>query len=273
MFDYYDKLDTTWKKIRTAMARGELYGCSAKCTTMRYDPTKEGPGPSTSGVICVYTRERNVEGVGFKLIQIVKRDIMYKTVVDTRNYKFKHAGTLLNKDLKRIYWNHGKPSHTCTDGPCYNTISLKRADMWHLNVVIAPEPFGSMEASGRWILKLENRETTSMWHIIKDRIESGNKAYDIIKMECPRKLARESRTEKPTFYVYTSRDDHKSVGMNLIELVKRDLTFEHRPQRGMQGVMETLYWNHGKPVYKGTPHLPTVTQGKISFCQSPNSLT
>ena len=256
VFDHYDKLDITWKKICTAMAREELYGCSAKCTTRRYNPTKEGPGPSTTGVICVYTNQRNVEGVGYKLIQIVKRDITYKTVVDTRNYKFKHAGTLPKNHLKVIYWNYGKPSPWCANGPCYTT-SLKRADTWYLNVVIAPEPFGSMEASGRWILKLENRETTGMWHIIKDRIESGNKAYGIIKMECPPKLDRKSRTEKPTFYVYASRDDHKSVGMNLIELFKRDLVFE---QRGAHGVVETLYWNHGKPVY---------TQGmqvKAHFC-------
>lgn len=257
VFDHYDQLDTTWMKVRKAIAAGKLYDCSAKCTTMMYNPTKEGPGPSTSGVICVYTNQQNVKGVGYNLIKIVERDIIYKTEVDTRNYKFKHAGTL-QQILPRIYWNNGKPSSQCTNKP-YLTTSMKRDDIWHLNIVRAPEQFGSKKASGRWILELENIETTNVWHFIKDCIKNGN-IIGIIKMVCPPKRDSESQTEKPVFYVYTSKSHIQSVGMKLIELVKRDVTFEHRPQRGVQGVSDTLHWNDGKPEYETKPEYKTTPQ-------------
>ena len=37
-----------------------------------YNPTMSGPGPSTTGVIYVYTEEHNMDTIGFKLLEIVQ---------------------------------------------------------------------------------------------------------------------------------------------------------------------------------------------------------
>ena len=227
VFDHYDKIDRTWENIRSAMARNQLPGCSAKCTTMRYDPTAEGPGPSTQALICVYTEEENADRVGFNLIKIVKRDINYKTDQDTRHYKYSHAGNWKGAQ-KTIFWNGGKPAFNCKGKRSFAT-SRKREDIWHLNVVTA---ISSKEISGWWALQLEYQELSEIWHSLKDCIESETKNFGIIRMVCPPKLDRKSQTEKPVFHVFTSRDDCKSVGMKLIELVKRDITFKQEPQQG-----------------------------------------
>jgi hypothetical protein len=251
VFKHYDEIDAAWEAIRTAMAKDELQGCEhAKCSTMRYHPSCEGPGPSTTAVICVYTKEHNMEAIGFKLIELVKQDIKYKTDADTLSYKYTHAGSG-KVSIKTIFWNNGKPSFECVDKPCYGT-SYKREDIWHLNVVTAPEPLRSRHVHGRWILYLEYEELTDMWHLLKDTIESKDDNFGIIRMVCPPKRVRSSQTESPVFHVYTSKEDYKSVGNKLIRLAKRDIDFECKPQysNDKQGVLDTLYWNDGEPDFE-----------------------
>lgn len=250
MFKHFDEIDDTWEKIRTAIASNELQGCLvAKCSAMKYHPTLEGPGPSTTSVICVYTEEHNMDDIGFKLIEIVKQDIKYKTDEDTLSYKYTHAGSG-KVTIKTIYWNNGKPSFHCEDKPCYGT-SFKREDIWHLNVVLAPEPFSSMEEHGRWILPLEYEELTELWHFLKGIIECKEKNVGIIKMVCPPKRVRNSPTEVPVFHVYTSGKDSKSVGKKLIKLIKRDIDYEYKPRHlHMRGNIKTLFWNDGEPDYE-----------------------
>ena len=249
MFKHIDEMDDTWEKIRTAMARDELQGCLvAKCSTMKYHPTLQGPGPSTTSVVCVYTEEHNMDDIGFKLIEIVKQDIKYKTDEDSWSYKYTHAGSG-KVTIKTIFWNNGKPSFECKDKPCYGT-SLRREDIWHLNVVLALEPFSSMEEHGRWILYLEYKELTELWHLLKGIIECKEKNFGIIKMVCPPKRVRSSPTEVPVFHVYTS-DNSKSVGKKLIKLIKRDIDYECKPRHPhMQGNIKTLFWNDGEPDYE-----------------------
>ena len=238
VFKHYDEIDDVWEKIRTAIARDELQGCvNAKCSTMRYNPTLEGPGPSTTSVICVYTKEHNMDDIGFKLIEIVKQDIKYKTDDDTRKFKYTYAGSG-RVTIKTIFWNNGKPSFECEDRPCYGT-SFRREDIWHLNVVTAPEPLGSREDHGRWVLYLENEDLTYWWHLLKDFIDDEEKNYGIIRMVCPPKRVRNSPTEKPVFHIYTSGKDRKVVGKRLIELIEDDLDYQHKCRNpNMPGVVE-----------------------------------
>ena len=65
VFRHYDELDEMWEKIRTAIASDKLHECMlARCATLKYDPTQEGPGPSTTSVISVYTEKHNIEDIG-----------------------------------------------------------------------------------------------------------------------------------------------------------------------------------------------------------------
>ena len=162
-FKHFDEIDETWEKICKAIASGKLCGCEwAKCSTMRYDPTMEGPGPSTSVVICVHTKKDNMKDIGFKLIRIVKQDIWYKTNETTEKREFSfNAGKPVTE--KTIYWNHGRPSEKCI-GPKSWGITFKE-DIWHLNEINAPEP--CLEAiDGQWILTLKYEELTALWYYL-----------------------------------------------------------------------------------------------------------
>ena len=247
VFKHFDELDETWEKIRTAVANGELQGCTmAECTTLKYLPSEKGPGPSTTAVICVYTEEHDIDVIGFKLIEIACQDIKYKTEEACLKNLYTHCGHG-RVSLKTIYWNKGKPSFECEGKPCYGT-SFKKEDIWHLNVVTAPEPFNSEEVHGRWILYLENDELTELWHYLKDMIECKQTNFGIIEMVCPPKRVRKSPTESSIFHIYTSSKNRKSVGRKLIE---RDMDYEQKPQyRNMRCVVETLYWNDGEPDYE-----------------------
>ncbi len=63
----------------------------AKSSTFFYNPVCAGPGPSTKGVICVHTCKDDMDDIGYKLIQLVKQDIKYKTDEDSLNYKYAHV--------------------------------------------------------------------------------------------------------------------------------------------------------------------------------------
>lgn len=251
VFKHYDEIDETWEKIRTAMARDELQGClHAKCSTMRYHPSCEGSGPSTKAVICVYTKEHNMDAIGFKLIELVKHDIKYKTDEDSMSGKYTHTGRG-KVTIKTIYWNNGKPSFECEGKPCYGT-SYKREDIWQLNVVTAPEPFGSEEVHGRWIMYLHHGEVTELWHDLKNIVESKENNFGIVRMVCPPKRIRSSPTESPVFHVYTSHKAYRSVGKKLIELTEADIDYEQKPAGSgdLRRAVETLYWNDGEPDYE-----------------------
>jgi hypothetical protein len=239
-------LDETWGIIRTAVARDDLQGCGhVICSTARYNPTATGPGPTTAGVIQVHTKEHDIDTIGFRLIELVKQDIKYKTMQCSSEHKLRHTGSE-RVTMKTIFWNHGKPSFECVGRPCYGT-NLRKEDIWHFNVVTAPEPFCSKEAHGRWIMYLENDCLTVLWHHLKCKIENEVKNFGIIRMVCPPKRVWNSPTERPVFHVYTSREDHTLVGRKLIKLTEGNIDYEHNPK--YRDAMKTMYWNDGKPDY------------------------
>lgn len=234
IFRSYDDIDEIWEKIRRAIAEDELQGCTrAKCSTMKYNPTKTGPGRTTIAEVSVYTKEHDIDIIGFKLIEIVKNDIKYKTSEATRSYQFTHAGC--GKVTKRtIYWNDGKPSKECLDKPCPGP-SYTKEDKWHLNEVRAPKPICFQKIHGWWRLQLEYEDLTRLWHLLKCIIESEEKNFGIIKMICPPKRDRKSRIEKPVFLVYTNCDNKHSVGEKLKKIIKEDVSVK-RDLRGDEPV-------------------------------------
>ena len=244
VFDHYDNIDGTWERIRTAIARRELRGCFAKCSTIRYDPTTEGPGPSTSAVICVYTTEKTIDNVGRRLIRIVKRDIPYKTNKDTREFKYTFTGHQEGAPIK-LFWNKGRPGYKLLEGckPSYAT-SRYRQDEWHINVARAPEPLlSNRKVDGYWILRLENKELSKLWHHLKSFVESQDKNFGILEMVCPSKQSTNSPEEKPVFLAYTNKEDYRSVGEELMKIVRQDIEYARKDQDySTPDDKEILYW-------------------------------
>ena len=219
---------------------------------MIYDPTKGGPGPCTSAVICVYTEEHNMDAIGFKLIEIVQQDIKYKTNSDSWAGRYVHRG-FKKVTIKTIFWNNGKPSFVCDDKPCYGR-SIDKKDIWHLNIVDAPKEFASKEIFGWWTLELENKYLTPLWHTLKHKIKCKTEDFGVIRMECLPKRNHWSAEEKGVFQFYVAKRWKDSVGYKLIDLVKTDIVFEQKRRydsdERRSHPYETLYWNNGEPAYE-----------------------
>ena len=246
VFKYFDEIDEQWKEIVHALKHDELQGCtSAKCSTLFYQPTLTGPGPKTTAVICVYTCEYDMDAIGFKLVELVKQDIKYKTEVATHNGQYTYRGSGVCT-IKNIYYNNGKPSFELKGERRF--CNYFREDIWHLNVVECPELSKSEVDYGRWILTLEEySELTHIWHLFKKMIELEKEKFGALKMICPPKRVRKSSSEIPVFHIYTSKEKMKSVGSKLINVIKQDIVFERKQDLPP---FTTLYWNDGEPSYE-----------------------
>ena len=243
VFKDYDELNATWKSIVTAILEDRLEKCcTAKSSTLFYNPSCGGPGPSTSGVICVYTWDDDIDAVGYKLIQLVKQDIKYKTDEDTLKYKYSHVGVMCT--IKTLYYNDGHPSMDLVDKRCFGT-TLKKEDIWRINEEVNLKLAKPGADYGRWILTLEYQELSGLWHEFKWKIRDGN--MRALRMVCPPKIKRSSKDEKPVFHVYTTEEDMKSVGGILILEVCRDITFE---KKNGYPHYTNLYWNEGEYAYE-----------------------
>ncbi len=243
VFRDYDKLNDTWKAVVMAMREDKLGKCrKAKCSTLFYNPVCAGPGPSTSGVICVYTHKDDMDDIGLKLIEVVKQDIRYKTNEDTQNFKYAHVGE--TSSIKTLYYNQGSPSFDLVADECLGTTRNKE-DIWHINEVISPTITTLGPDYGWWILTLEYKELTRFWHLLKKKIEEGQ--LKAKKMVCPSKRRRSSHDEKPIFHVYTDEEHIKAVGSLLILEVCHDIKYERKSGYPHYRV---LYWNDGAYAYE-----------------------
>ena len=109
VFKKVEELDETWHMIRRAVESGELGALCVKCSTATPDPSSYPTDPGIKGVICVYTSEKAIDEVGFKLIYLVKQNIRYKTEEATRQGLYTLRG-YTKVTLKALYWNDGEPS-------------------------------------------------------------------------------------------------------------------------------------------------------------------
>ena len=251
VFEPFDKIDDTWSEIREAVVKNELGGClQAKTSTIRYSPTSSGPGPSTTAAICVFAKECNMDAIGFKLIELIKRDIRFKPDVLTFSGTYAHssAGPTTTKTL---YWNDGKPSFV-KEGKSRAVYRSVKNDIWQINVVKSPEPFCSEKIYGRWIVGFEDSELTVQWHQLRELIEDRAENIGVIKMECPKKRFKISGVAKPVFLFFISKERKTSAGNRLIRLVGRDIIYQQEREPGSPSLQETLYWNNGMPDYVNT---------------------
>lgn len=208
-------LDETWQRIVEQMMSKTLSATGLKCTTGRYNPSSAGPGPTKNGAISVYTTKENRDIVGDQLIQIVQHDIVYKSNEASGKYRHRGDRHLLEKTL---YWNKGEPSSQ-------NKLKWKRKnkvhtaewnerlrDDWHLNIAVCKEKkLTRKEISGYWQVGCSYENLTVLWHIIKDKIESGS--IGPVKMVCPKPDPRRKKKDSiPLFLVFTAEENYSLVG-------------------------------------------------------------
>ncbi len=255
IFRLYTQLDETWHMIRNEVECGVLADSVvlALSSTMYYNPTAHGPGPRKVGVICVYTTEKNIDTVGFTLINLVHHDIKFKTEQATENYKFAWKRDQASVCLRTLYWNSGKPSFLLQGDRCSGPVCGRIRDEWHLNYVRAPEPIMSRNFDyGRWVLTLKScAQLTIIWHILKGGVEGGHMGP--VEMVCPPKIDWRDANEEPVFLVYTARNNREYVGRTISTLVEShkvtSCSYEV-PRRVVKNQYNhSVVWENDKPVY------------------------
>lgn len=243
LFRPFSQIDETWHMIRKEMKNGSLTESTrgAKCSCLYYNPSCGGPGPKTSGVICIYTTERDVDKAGFILIDMVKHDIKYKTDEATLGGEYAWKGGGKSVCLKTLYWNGGKPSFMLEGVQFHGPRCYGIKDVWHLNCVTAPKSImNSYTIYGRWVIVTESDwELTGLWHALRKVIEKGK--WGPVEMFCPPKVNRKDPKEEIVFFLYTACDNKEFVGRSLAFLEK-DITYEVS-QRALN------YCSRYKPVY------------------------
>ena len=272
VFRGYTHLDETWRMIRNAIETDQLSECTteAKSTTLFYNPSCGGPGPTTGGVICVYTTEENVDEAGHVLINMLKHDIKYKTEKATLDgaYAWRNGGQSVC--MKTLYWNDGNPSYELQGKPCYGPDQPQGViDQWHLNIVTAPTSIMSTgEVYGKWVLTPEYFELTGLWHTLKKKIQSGE--LGPTEMVCPPKVNRRDPTEDIVFILYTAYENKELVGVTLATLLGKDIRYQlgkNAVQASHTGTItynHEVLWNDGEPVYVMNLFRPTTTRGSTS---------
>ncbi len=206
VFKDVEQLDDTWRVIKQAVESGELGAMEASCSTRRYNPTEAGPGSKQSGVIRVFTSEETMDEVGFRLVQLVKHDISYKTEEATRKGIYVHSGAK-KTTIKTVYWNNGEPSLKLTGKPfSWRTASLPEGggassrgltrEFWSQNIARAPvdRESSSKKINGKWLLYVDHEKMSEVWHIVKDEIESGK--LGALEAECPPSSSEGGRRHK-----------------------------------------------------------------------------
>ena len=257
VFRPYSQIDETWHLVRKATESGVLRESTrgAKCSGLFYDPCCHGPGPKTSGVICVYTMEEDVDRAGFILINMLKHDLKYKTDEATLDGDYSWKGKGASVCLKTLYWNNGKPSFVFEGKLCRGPRCHGIKDEWRINCVAAPESIMSTDVLcyGRWVI-VPKRNLTELWHLLKDMIKSGE--LGAVEMVCPPKINFKNQNEEPVFHLYTGRKNKEFVGLTVANIVGKDMVYELGKaayRSGTSGSKVTynhrIVWNDGDPEY------------------------
>jgi hypothetical protein len=98
-------VDATWNKICPLVKSGDLHAHSAKVATA-FNASQQ---KYKSHVICVYTSYERVEEVGLKLIQVVQRNLNYKTDETTQAGLYASTAQGQRVSSRSLYWNGGVP--------------------------------------------------------------------------------------------------------------------------------------------------------------------
>ena len=237
IFRNFEDLNKTWCVVRDEVMSGRLGAIGASCSTLWYNPQKNGAGPITTGRIGVYTNEHDYIEVGLRLIQlrVIQHDIKYKTLRATHRGEF----SLTHENTKRIssktiFWNKGRPyaAEKMKRGtsPCYPHVRNPhrydpKSDKWKVNIVDGPSKHRSETAYGKWIVQSNFKDEsevniTKLWHKLKGKIESGDLLA--IQMECP---IGPSKNSIPEIHVTTSEANMEAVGRSISNLVKDDIEY------------------------------------------------
>ena len=248
IFRNLEDLNKTKELVYDEIKSGRLKVVGMKCSTLYYNPQSAGGGPTTTGRISVFTNKDDYIQIGRKLVKLVRHDIKYK-VEDKYAHLGESGGRITSMTM---FLNDGKPyaakkprhgTRICHP-PCRNDKRQydPKYDIWKLNVV---EGQAQGRFHGKWILesnylKTSDKNITSVWHILKAKIESGE--LPVIRMECP---APKFSGEIPEIHISTSEQDKNAVGEAIISVVEHDIYYI----TGNGDTKETLSWNDGKSGY------------------------
>ena len=120
IFSNPNNIDATWNNICLLVKSGDLHAHSAKVATA-FNVSQQ---QYKSHVICVYSSHERVEEVGLKLIQVVQRNLNYKT--DEATHAGLYASTAQGQRVssRNLYWNGGNP--TFEKPPCGSSASTSK---------------------------------------------------------------------------------------------------------------------------------------------------
>ena len=245
IFRNLEDLNETKELVYNEIKSRRLKVVGMKCSTLYYNPQSAGGGPQTTGRISVFTNEDDCIEIGRKLVNLVQHDIKYK-----KEKKYAHSA----QNAKRItsmtmFWNDGCPYAAGKPRPgtriCHPSCRNDKRkydpkdDIWKLNVM---EGQAQEDFHGKWILesnyrKASDKNITSVWHILKAKIESGE--LPVIKMECP---TPKFSGETPEIHISTSEQHKDAVGAAIISVVEHDIYYD----TGNGDIKETLSWNDCK---------------------------
>lgn len=232
IFRHFANLNKTWCALRDKVLSGDLPAKGATCSTGRYDPSKYGAGPQTTGVVRILTGYDDYLDVGLKLIQLeeVQHDIKYKTVQSSHNGRFSHIGRIDGPVTRTtLYWNKGEPSTIQQDlsqsdlpGVHHRRIYLPSEDKWKVNIAHGLQEYSQDRIHGRWIVPFDYRsfDLTYHWHKLKYLLEKGK--VPASRMEC---VGTTELREQPTIHVFTTEKETMRVGELILPVVKRDISY------------------------------------------------
>ena len=272
IFEPMVSLDETWHTIRRAVESGE-FGKGykgARCSTS-FRPNNT----DSDGVIQVSTTKEGMEEVGMKIINKLKRDILYRHKNPAQADRY-HGRPLTTTWL---YWNDGQPSfgHHRTRPADVNPTSVTD-DRWvQCKPPSAPEDdaHDTTEVHGKWQIFEPMVSLDETWHTIRRAVENGEFGKGCIVVRCSTALKPKNRAPDSdgVIEISTTKEGMDEVGMKLINKVERDIQYQHNvadehPQASRyhrRGPMKTrLYWNNGKPSFGRRTQPPNINPTSVT---------
>lgn len=232
VFRNLEDLNRTWCALREEVVSGSLGATGATCSTLRYDPSKCGAGPHTTGRIRILTECENYLDIGMKLIKLneVQHNLKYKTIQSSNSGMFSHIRKNPGRiSLTTLLWNDGQPSTTQEHVSETGVPNLRHKkyfplseDIWKLNIACGLSEYSMDAIHGRWIVPFDyaNFDLTYYWHKLKFLLEKGK--IPASKMEC---VGTTTRLDQPTIHVFTTKNEVMRVGELLLPVVKRNISY------------------------------------------------
>lgn len=221
----FEDLNKAWCVLRDKVVSGELSATGATCSTLRYHPSKCGPGPQTTGIIKILTKFDNFMDVGLKLINLdeIQHDIRHRTIHQRTEGPASHSYADSGV-LTQLFWNDGLASTTqkglLTHSPHRSKYDYDPSeDDWKLHIARGTT---QGKIHGKWIVPFGSLfGLTHLWHKLKYLLETAELRAEMMECVAPRK-----RLERPAaIHLFTAKEEVQAVGEMVLPIVERDISY------------------------------------------------